>query len=329
MTDLQVDLVSWNRFITRNFAVVPELLGQASEFQFEKGQITIELPTADKLTDSKTDDSPLRIVSYKEEDGCKIPLKIAVNNVDVLVRLKRRVNIPEEVLTRHPNPIDLLSNGQQKQLDKLAKAHGDVANRAFDLWIRTLRWKSGNGAIGRPDIHGAKSGWGTYLLNNETMHRFWVSHEPITLYMYECITLAEWYEVEETLKRGQESPVYIDLMFDGIEQFNLGYLQRSVVDLAAACEAFMRARVTQNLPKGLNDAVLAYIGEANIRRVQEHLFKETLSEEQMKLLKNINSHLNQLFDARNTILHSGHKEDLTLADCKKYIEATKKLIAIG
>jgi hypothetical protein len=118
-------------------------------------------------------------------------------------------------------------------------------------------------------------------------------------------------------------------MFDGIEQFKLGELQRSVVDLAVACEAFMRARVMQNLPDGLTKAASKYIDEANIRQVLEHLFKDTLSEEQMRRLKSTKSRLHRLFDARNTILHSGYKEDLTSADCKKYIEATKKLIAIG
>lgn len=150
----------------------------------------------------------------------------------------------------------------------------------------------------------------------------------MTVYLHTPITLSEWHAVEETLKLGQESPIYIDSMFDGIEQFKIGNLQQSVVYLAVACEAFMRARVMQNLPEGLTNAVVQYIDEANIRQVQRHLFIDTLREEQIDLLKSINSRLHQLFDARNTILHLGQKEDLTSADCQKYIEATKKLIAI-
>jgi hypothetical protein len=141
--------------------------------------------------------------------------------------------------------------------------------------------------------------------------------------------LSEWHEVEEALKLGQQSPIYIDLMFDGIEQFKLGELQSSVVDLAVACEAFMRARVSQNLPSGLTDAVLKYIDEIPIRRVLDNLLQDTLSDEQNGYLKSIRPTLRQLFKARNKILHSGHKEDLTPADCKKYIEAAKKLVAIG
>jgi len=329
MTNSQVDLLSRNRFITRNLAVVPELVGKATEFKFENSQVRIELPTEDKLTESREDDSPLHIIGYAKKDGSKKPTKIAVNSVVVLVRINERIRLPKEVLTRHPNPIDLLSNEQQKQLDKLAKAYGDTAYRAFDLWIRTLRWKSGNGAIGRPEIHGAKSGRSTYLLNGQTGRRFWAYPKPLTLRMYECITLPQWHEVEVALELGQQPPIYIDLMFDGIEQCKVGDLQSSVVDLAVACEAFMRIRVMQNLPSGLTDAVLKHIGEAPIRRVLDNLFKDTLSDEQNRRLKSILSTLRQLFKARNEILHSGQKENLTPADCKKYIEATKKLIAIG
>lgn len=329
MTDPKIDLSSWSRFITRNLVVVPEILGLACEFQFEKGKARIEIPAADNLTDSETDSSVLRISSYKMKNERKIPVSIAVNSVDVLVYLNRRVSLPKEVLTRHPNPIDLLSREQGKLLDELTTAHHDVASRAFDLWIKTLRWKSGKGAIGRPEVHGFESGWGTYLLEKKTKWRFWGTPLRLSIILHKPITLSEWHEVEKSLQLDQKPPVYIDLMFDGIEQFKLGDLQRSIVDLAVACESYMRARVIQNLPSGLTDVVLKYIDEAPIRRVLDNLFKETLSDNQNSRLKSIRSTLHRLFDARNDILHSGHKEDLTSADCKKYIEATKKLIAIG
>ena len=329
MTNSQVDLLSWSRFITRNLVVVPELVGKVHEFQFEKKLVSIELPTADKLTDNRDDDSPLHIAAYKEKNGHKNPVKIAVNSVDVLVRINERVSLPKEVLTRHPNPIDLVSREQEKLLDELITTYQDVASRAFDLWIKTLRWKSSNSAIGRPKVYGPESGWSTYLLNKATKQRFWAGPHVLTGKIHKPITLSEWHEVEKSLQLGKKSPVYIDLMFDGIEHFKLGDLQRSVVDLAVACEAFMRVRVTQNLPDGITAPVLEYIDEAPIQRVLDKFFKEIWSDNQNSQLKSIRSNLHQLFNARNDILHYGHKEDLTSADCKKYIEATKKLIAIG
>lgn len=328
MNYVKIHLVSWNRFITRNFAVVPELLGLACKFPLEDALISVELPTADNLKDN-SEDSKLKLVSYKEENGHKVPLKIAVNSVDVTVNLNKKRTLPEEILTRHPNAIDLLSEKQQQNLNELAEAHNKVASMAFDLWVKILRWKSCNGSICRPEVHGAKSGWGTYLLNNATKQRLWIGSQMLTLRMFGTVTKTQWEEAEKALKLGQTSPIYIDSMYDGMEQFSLGNFQRTVVDLAVACEAFMHLKIANSLPSGLTEAVARYIDEANIRQVLEHLYKDTLSGKQSKLLNNINSTLHQLFDARNTILHSGHKEDLTSDNCQKYIEATQKLIQIG
>jgi hypothetical protein len=335
MADSQINILSWRRYLTRNLTVVPELLGLSHKFAFKNGQVKIELPSADNLpkeiTDMsimESDDSPVAIKSYREEGSRKIPTGVSVKSVDVQVDLGETVTLPEEVLARQPNPVDLLSKEQQIQLDRIMNCHADFADEAFDRWIRILRWKSGNGSIARPEIHGLESGWGTHLLNGTTKRRFWRSPLIMTVYLDNPITLPIWHDVEATVKYGQESPVYVDLMFDGIEQLKVGNLQQSVVHLAVACEAFMRTKVMQSLPDNLTTAVVKYIDEANIRQVQERLFKDTLNHEQTKLLESINSRLHQLFDARNTILHSGRKEDLTPADCQQYIQATKKLIAI-
>lgn len=335
MADSQINILSWRRFTTRNFTVVPELLGLSHEFLFKNGQVKIELPSADNLPKEITDksisesrDSIITIRSYRKEDGRKIPIALLINSVDVEVCLNETITLPKEVLTRPTNPIDLLSEKQRTHLDQIGDSHIEFANEAFDRWIRILRWKSNNYSIARPDIHGFESGWGTHLLNGATKRRFWRSPLTIAMYIATPMTLSIWHDIEATLKLGQESPVYIDSMFDGIEQFHVGNLQQSVVYLAVACEAFMRVRVMQNLPRGLTPAIVKYIDEANIRQIQEHMFKDTLTAEQTKSLSSINSRLHQLFNARNTILHSGRNEDLTSDDCQQYIKATKKLIAI-
>jgi len=333
MVDSQINISSSHRFTTTNFTVAPELLGLSHEFLFKNGQVKIQLPSADNLPKEITDnsiresrDSIVTIRSYREQDGRKIPIGIDINSVDVQVCLNETITLPKEVLTRPPNQIDLLSEEQRDSLDQMGESYAKFANEAFDRWIRILRWKSNNGSIVRPEFHGFESG--SYLLNDATNRPVWRSPLIITMYIANPITLSIWHDIEATLKLGQESPVYIDSMFDGIEQSKVGNLQQSVVYLAVACESFMRARVMQNLPKDLTTAVVKYIDEANIRQIQEHMFKDTLTGEQIKFLKSINSHLHQLFDARNTILHSGYKQDLTSADCQKYIHATKKLLAI-
>jgi hypothetical protein len=110
-------------------------------------------------------------------------------------------------------------------------------------------------------------------------------------------------------------------MFDAMEHFRLGDLQRSVVDAAVACESFMRAKVKPYLPNVTD--------ETNIRQVFNHFFPKILNAHEMRFLEGIRYILHQLFTARNSILHSGNKADLTSSECQKYLEVTQKLISIG
>jgi len=335
MANSQINILSRHRFTTTNLAIVPELLGLPHELPFKNGQIRIELPSADnppkEITNEsiiKSRDSIIIVRSHREENGRKIPASLWIKSVEVQVSLYETITLPQQILTRPPNQTDLLSEQQQSRLVQILKSHQELANQAFDRWIRIVRWKSNHGSIARPEIHGFDSGQGSYLIDATTKQRFWVSDLTMTIYLVRPITLSIWHDVEETFQLGQESPIYIDSMFDGIEQFKIGNLQQSVVYLAVACEAFMRARVMQHLPKGLTTALMKYIDEAPIRRILEDVFPDTLDAAQNNSLKRIRSRLHRLFDDRNTILHSGHKQDLTSDDCQQYILDTKKLIAI-
>ena len=46
MSNVQIHLVSWNSFLTRNFIITSELLGLAHKFPFEIGEVTVQLPAA-------------------------------------------------------------------------------------------------------------------------------------------------------------------------------------------------------------------------------------------------------------------------------------------
>jgi hypothetical protein len=336
MSTKKINLISSETYVTRSLAIAPELVGLSHKFKINGSQVTIQLPTSDNLPEEITEESIrnsrnsiLSITGYEEEDGHLIPIVIVVKSVDIFVSQNEYISLPEEVLMRNPNPNDLISEKKRKRLDSIAESHRSISRIAFDRWIRTLRWTTGNNSIGRPVIFRLKPGTGTSLLDDATNHRFWYNHPPVSLSLPHPVSLEEWEKAGESLQMGHDSPPYIDSMFDGIYQYNLGNLKLSVVNLAVACEIFMRTRVVQNLPGNLSEEILRYIDEANIRRVQEHLFKDILNEDQKRLLKSINSSLHKLFDARNTILHSGRKEDLSSLNCEEYIRYTKTLLSIG
>jgi len=188
MNLLRVEAISWNRFLTRNFAVVPELLGRSHEFQFHQGAISIELPTR------SGGEERVKILSWRQDTGR--PTRFWIKSVDVLVRLQTQVNVPEQVLHQPPNAYDVLSQDQQNHLEKMAQTHGCLAEKGFDVWIKTLRWKSNNAFIGRPEVRGPESGWTTYLLDEATRHRFWAATQVIQASSGQAVTLAEWEETD-------------------------------------------------------------------------------------------------------------------------------------
>jgi hypothetical protein len=335
MADSQINISSRHRFTTTNLAVVPELLGLSHELPFKNAQIKIQLPSADNLPKKTTNksivkslDSVVTIRSEQDKNGRKIPVSLWIKFVDVQVSLNETITLPKGILSRPPNQLDLLSKQQQTRLAQTLESHKELANEASDLWIRILRWKSSDGSIARPEIHGFDPRQGSCLIDGVTKQRFWVGDLTLNVYLSRPITLSTWHDIEDTFRLGQESPIYIDSMFDGIEQLKIGNFQQCVVYLAVACEAFMRARVTQNLPTGLTTALIKYIDEAPIRQILENVFPDTLHDAQNNVFKRTKSRLHKLFDDRNTILHSGHKEDLTLRDCQQYILDTKNLIEI-
>ena len=335
MANSQTNIISSHRFTTINFAVVPELLGLSHRMPFKNGQVKIELPSRDHLPKQITNksvissrDSVIRISSYRQKNGLKIPLSLWIEYVQVQVSLGQTITLPKQVLAGPPNQLDFLSPQKRLRLKQIMKSHEELANEAFDLWIRILRWKSNDGSIAMPQLHGFDAARSSHLIDCATKQPFWAGDFTLPIYLANPITLSIWHDVQETLKLGKKPPIYIDSMFDGIEQFRIGNFQQSVVYLAVASEAFMRSRVMQSLPKGLTTALIKYIDEVPIRQVLERFFPDTLDAAQNNVLKSIKSRLHKLFDDRNTILHSGLKEDLTSGDCQQYIEATKNLFTI-
>ena len=132
--------------------------------------------------------------------------------------------------------------------------------------------------------------------------------------------------MEAALISGEESPLYFNTFFDGIEHKKIGDFQRAVVDFAVACEVFMRTKVMNKIPLELMSSMKDYIDEANIRIVLTKFFPNLLSAGGQLEYKKILSNLHQLFDNRNQILHSGNLPGLSEQQIKKFQESTNHLI---
>ena len=134
--------------------------------------------------------------------------------------------------------------GNVVNLTESPKRVAQIAERAYDLWIRSMRWILNDSRLGRPQTRGARSGWGTYV-RDDARHDLWAWSEPLVLMLAHRITALEWDKVQDALNKGESPPVFLEILSDGIEHARLGDLVRATVDAAVAAESFMREAIAK------------------------------------------------------------------------------------
>jgi hypothetical protein len=330
----RVELTCWNRFHTRNLAVALELLGQSHVFALGEHEVGICLPSADRLPKDYTPGTHvigdrLSISGWQRtQDGGYQPLEVHVDDVDVVIGIPGKYTIPEGALSRPAIAYELFSEQQRKYLDKLTMDYGNIARRAFDLWIRTVWWKADAYRIGLPEVIDVETGWSTYLHEKETQKDVWASGHIFTVYAAKVVTDEQWDEISEALNSGEQPPIYWDLLYDAMGHLERGDLQRAIVDAAVAAETYMKTKVHEGLPPDLDDPLRKYIDSAQIWRVRDKFFPARLEAEQRKQYSTLKPVLNQLFDDRNDIMHTGQKEGLTEQHCRKIIDSVRDLLSL-
>ena len=307
----------------------PAVLGQEHVFESQCLPVRLivlgpeRLHAAEGVSDEH---APLRVIAYRTVDN--EPTQIAVQTVNVVLDLPEELVVPVDVLGKPVNSYDLVPKSTWKNWEGLASAYTCKAGDAFEYWLRILRWRCNRGWIGRPEIQGFESGWGTYLKDHSTGQDIWAWHAPGRMVLRDPVSLQEWNDVQEVLACREESPVYIDLMFDAVEQAQLGDLRRALTEAAVACEAYLRAVVIQSLPETVVDGIRKVIDEVNVAQLVNHAFPDLLTPNQVKEYKALRSDLLTLFKLRNTILHVGDAEGVTADRCEKLLWAVSSLLAI-
>lgn len=328
-----VNPVSWNRFRSRLLYVVPEVVGRKHKFSYDDHLVTVSLPTLDKLTSiddlmTAADHQEILLTynSYKEENGEKRPNAYWVRSVDVTVDYSRTIKVPNKILNKPPNAYSLLTKKKQSQLNKVADEQEGLARKAFDYWLKVVRWKTDKWAIGRPEVKGYESGWGTYLLDKSTQKQFWIGGNIIQVRLRKPITLQEWNKVGRLVRKGEQSPLHFDSYFDALEHLELGDLDRCIIDLAVSCESVMRGVIGNSLPPNLLNSINKYIDSAKINNFTDKFIPDLLKETKRESFRQIKKDITNLFAERNAILHAKKKNSTSLDDCQRFVEATRKLI---
>jgi hypothetical protein len=329
MSDISIPVSSWNRFAIRNLRIDLSLVGAQHEFTYGGCKARIQLPSSKNLSKEPLEGEVLSFDTYRDSNGEKIPSNVRVHAVDIEISRGEEILVTDGIMNQAPNAYDVVPRSQQEQLDALAEAHASIAEKAFNLWTRILRWKSGDSGVGRPEVIGHESGWGTYLVAESTRKRIWNFSQPDIVWIGQTVVTADiWNTAERAVWLGLEPPIFIELMFDAIEHIRLGDLQRAAVDLAVACECYIRKLVANSLPNGLKKSLSEYVDDANVRIVLTKFIPDVLSDQERRELKRLESRLHKLFDIRNEILHTGRSPALDFIDCGMFLEATRSLINI-
>jgi len=325
---------SWNRFLTRYLHVEPTLLGETHEFLFKSRKVRVQLPneSLEKYLDADSSppakESRIAIKGYMKKDGRRIPISVQNKNVDLTIEIPQEITIHNEMLLKPHNWSDDLQTSQINFLNNLADEYGEIAEKAFEYWVKVLRWKSRNATITRPEIRHYHSGLTTYLFENESKKRIWGGKQFITATRYKPLNGKMWASAQRALKDSRKPPLFYEFYFDGIEHRKNEDFQRAVVDFAVACEVLMRSTLNSSLPTELPSSIEGYIDDANIRTIMSKMFSDLLTESGGNEFNSISSDLHKLFDARNQALHKGNIPNLTDDITTKYQNVTKRFIEI-
>jgi len=322
----KVKIKSWNRFLTRNLAVAPEVLGQEHLFPFENSTVSIKIPSIDQVDRGKGYDEVASVGARRAVDN--EPLEFNIHKVDVEVSIPIIVSVPSEVLDRPANAYDLFSDEEQNRLNKVAEQHQSIAEKAFEYWIRVTRWVCDDSRIGRDRVEDFRSGWSTYLIDVERNTKVWIQGHVFYVSKYKTLKPEEWQEIQLRLSNGSQPPIYVELKHDAEENMRLGDYRRSLVDMAMACETFLRFAVLQKLPVELNIKLAAYIEEGNISQYISKFFPEIIDEAANKQFKKLKSDLFSMFDRRNKLVHMGKDDGLDEKLCRKFLKVTQELLSI-
>ena len=137
---ISLELRSWNRFRSPGLVVKADLLGATHTFDFAGRSCTVTLPPTSEAL--KSDSERGRLYCYTEDGDGKKAISYEIHSVDLSVNVLSPISLPKSVLAHSPNAYDLLQKQEQTALGVLAKDCHDLALHSYDLWLRTMRWRT-------------------------------------------------------------------------------------------------------------------------------------------------------------------------------------------
>ena len=290
-----------------NLRISPELVGTSLEFELNSCRLQFKLPSPSNPETLaprggndfgfEASDNRIRVRGWQLQEGKSVPKEISVECATLIFS-----ESPELERYRHNEETNANCN-------QLANELKEIGEQATQLWLRILRWKSGDALNGRvatgyfadstgvvsiPSINGKPGCTSTQII------------APIILYP-NIVDERAWRSAEQSLQKGDEPPLAFDLFADAVYLGSLGDYRRAYLELAMAAEVHMRTRNESGLSNNLNPYVQKEIRGLSYRKHLELFFKQLNQSAKDALTGHTNTKkiLINLLEDRNTIVHHG------------------------
>nr|OEE29953.1 hypothetical protein OAM_00775 [Vibrio cyclitrophicus ZF14] len=299
-------------------------MGSNHYFIYDNYEVEIQLPY-------ETGERQCRAVSWRIIDSVEVATEYIVNEVQVSVVLKdQNIDLPEESLSSNNIDHSHFSAEQQSKLASLLQLHTGVSKGAFLYWLDMMRWTCNDSTIGKSQPFSNESGWSTYLVSGDISKRIYSSTSTIQVLSKAPVSVAQWYKVQQKVTNETVFPMYIKFMFDAQESMRLNSAERAIVELALACENYLRYSVFSLLPDSLRQDFVEYIEEANINQYLNRFFKNSFDSAYLKNVKfkDLKSDISSLLSKRNKYMHMGKMDGANKESYVRYLKATNHLFTL-
>lgn len=317
---------SWMRFDIPNFSVEPKVMGSSHKFILDDFRIEIKLPKKDHVNKGPKFDEVASLTSWKSIT--EEPLVFEVHKVDLEIKLKEKISIPQDAINSTNVDVSLFDENSRKKLNNVTNEYAEISDRALQYWLEILRWSTGYPFIGKQFSHANKSGWGTYLINESTENRVYCGTQVIVIPKDYLVTYIQWELTQTRLSKNLQLPMYIKFIHDAQSSIKIGNCERAIVELALACENYLRYSVFDYLPSGLQKEFVEYIEEANINQYLNRFFNNIVEEKDKTKFKKIKKDISSLISRRNSYMHMGTMKDAHSDNFNRYLSAVENLILI-
>lgn len=312
-THVLIDAKYEERVRIKHLSMDPALQGAKAQFEFEKHQIEIALPTLPSEDKRKLGDPNAEAQAFVwDKNGNLVDIYISFLSVAALALQFELPAIAAHC--RHINA-SLYTAKETKELDEKSDQLYFLARRAVDYFLRVARWKTAFGLIAldtRPDRATLRGGRLFNLSHGGAFYSPAVGR-TVSVPKRHTLTVKEWNNIVATLTAGIYPPIWNEYLASAERRIDMNDLRAGIIDLAIAAKSVIRQfpGTSTRTRKDKMSTILANWTKFGFPPVS-HLpwFAKVQS----------------LFNARNEIMHRGDSQYAQISFCRDTAPAVENLI---